>query len=65
MFGKLNPSEEKALQEEVRRGTASCPRCGTLLNLTSIPPRSDVAYVRNRVLLECDGCGLKAAIDRK
>ena len=59
------PEEEQELRVRIReREDASCPRCRSLLRQTSVPPRRDVAYVRNRVMLECDGCGMKAILDR-
>ena len=58
--------EEEALREQVKEGgSPECPRCGIPLRITAVSPRSDVSYVRNRVLLECDPCGLKVALDRK
>ncbi len=60
-----NPREEEALRKRVKEGgSPECPRCSTRLRITPVPPRSDVSYVRNRVLLECDSCGLKVALDR-
>ena len=63
MAGPLSPAERKTIQEGVRGGGSSCPRCKIPLRTTMIPPRQDVAYVRNRVLIECDRCGLKEALD--
>ena len=60
----LSPEEEQALRKEVKEGAATCPRCGEPLTITPIPPRSDVSYVRNRVLLECARCLLRVAVDR-
>jgi len=65
MSGTLSPTEEKAIQEELKEGGASCPRCRVALKTTPIRPRGDVAYVRKRVLLECDRCGLRAALDMR
>ena len=64
MAQMLSPEEEMVLREGVKDGAASCPRCGKPLNITPIPPRSDVSYVRNRVLLECSRCYLRVALDR-
>ncbi len=63
MGGALTPAEEKAIKEALTGGVASCPRCGARLRTTPISPRPDTAYVRKRALLECDGCGLRAALD--
>jgi transcription elongation factor Elf1 len=66
MHKSANPQEENALREQLKGGRSpECPRCGAPLKITPVPPRSDVSYVRNRVLLVCDSCGLKVALDRK
>jgi len=58
--------EEESLRDAVVRGESPrCPRCGGLLDRTPIPPRPDVAYVRDRVLLQCVSCGLKTVVDRR
>ena len=61
-----NPSEEAALRTRLKEGkTPACPRCRATLRTIPVPPRSDVAYVRNRILLECDSCQFRVALDRK
>jgi hypothetical protein len=56
---------EKALLRQLEAGRIpECPKCAAFLRITPIPPRSDVSYVRNRVLLTCDSCGFKVALDR-
>lgn len=40
-----------------------CPACGILLSPHSVPPRTDVSYVRRRVLLVCQNCGGRAAVE--
>lgn len=58
--------EEKALRDDLKKGRAlSCPRCQAPLRTTSVPPRADVSYVRNRVLLECELCDFLVALDRR
>lgn len=58
--------EEKRLRDAVARGEIPrCPRCGGLLEQAPIPPRRDVAYVRDRVVLQCVSCGRKAVVDRR
>jgi transcription elongation factor Elf1 len=60
-----NPREEEALRKRLNEGSPlDCPRCGTLLRMTPVPPRSDVSYVRNRALLTCGSCGLRIVLDR-
>jgi hypothetical protein len=61
-----NPSEEAALRRQLKEGRVpACPRCNATLRTVPIPLRSDVAYVRNRVLLECESCRFRVALDRK
>ncbi|MFH1766244.1 MAG: hypothetical protein ABIF09_18830 [Gemmatimonadota bacterium] len=61
-----DPGEEEALREQLAKGDSpDCPRCGTPLRLTPVPPRSDVSYVRNRLLLECASCAFRVVLDRK
>jgi hypothetical protein len=58
--------EEQRLREALIRGeTPVCPRCRGALELTPILPTPDVAYVRNRVLMQCGTCGLKGVVDRR
>jgi len=45
-------------------GTPTCPRCGGGLDQQSIPPRSDVSYVRDRLLFLCSRCGVRWTVDR-
>ena len=65
MSKNLKPAEEQALREQMNQGAAKCPLCDSALTVTPISPRSDVAYVRDRVLLTCSDCGIRAVIDRK
>ena len=66
MTDRVSPTDEDALREELRKGgSPGCPRCGALFRITPIPPRPDVSYVRKRVLLDCEACGLKVALDQK
>ena len=66
MKGSATPQEEKALRDDLRGGKApSCPRCGTRLVGTPVPPRRDVSYVRDRVILNCSSCGFRVVLDTK
>ena len=66
MSESANAREERELREDMQRGRAlACPRCHAPLRSTSVPPRSDVSYVRNRVLLECELCDFLVALDKK
>ena len=58
--------EEEALRGQLKAGISpECPKCRTALGITPVPPRSDVSYVRDRVLLQCGSCGLKVSLDRR
>jgi hypothetical protein len=58
--------EERELREDIQKGRPlSCPRCHAPLRSTPVPPRSDVSYVRNRVLLECELCDFLVALDKR
>ena len=60
----LSPSEERMLKVTLERGeTLRCPRCRTLLATQEIAPRSDVSYVRHRIVVVCGGCGVHGALD--
>jgi ribosomal protein S27AE len=62
----IGPREEEKVREVLREGhVPECPRCGDLLQITPIPRRSDVSYVRDRVLLACGPCDLTVAVDNK
>ena len=64
MTENLTASEEATLRLKLRTGEKlNCPRCGTRLQATPVPPRSDLSYVRHRVLLACHSCDLKVALD--
>jgi hypothetical protein len=56
--------EARQLREAWRAGhPLHCPRCALPLSPTVVPPRSDVAYVRRRTLLLCEGCGGSLALE--
>jgi hypothetical protein len=42
-----------------------CPECATPLAPQPVPPRPDVSYVRDRVLLVCPDCRRSAPVERK
>ena len=66
MHRGATPQEERALRKQLEEGVPpECPRCETDLGSTLVPPRSDVSYVRNRVLLTCEVCGLRVVLDKK
>lgn len=59
-------AEEASIRSSVLSGVLSivCPRCEGRLDVRPVPPRSDVAYVRDRILLVCNGCGRSLVLDR-
>jgi hypothetical protein len=58
--------EERALKRQMDGGGhPRCPRCAGTLRLTPIPLPPQVAYIRDRVALECDRCGLGSVMDKK
>jgi ribosomal protein S27AE len=59
------PAERHALERGVALGNLGCPRCGSPLEMRDVPPRSEVAYVRDRVWLTCGPCGASAVLDRR
>jgi hypothetical protein len=65
MAESSSPQEEKSLQEQLKHGTAKCPRCESALIITPVQARPDVAYVRDRALLSCSECHFKVVVDRR
>ncbi len=63
----FNRAEEALIRRAVGldAGPLSCPRCGGGLDARKVPPRGDVAYVRDRILLVCNGCGRSLVLDRR
>lgn len=47
------------------RERPACPRCGEPMTLRRVPPRDEVAYVRDRLWLSCPSCGRNAVVDRR
>lgn len=56
--------EEEEVVVEGGRGPA-CPRCDASMSLRRVPPREEVAYVRDRLWLSCPACGRNAVVDRR
>jgi len=66
MTENFTRDELATLQRALGREAAPrCPRCGGVVELTAIPPKPSVAYVRDRVLFQCRSCRLKGVTDRK
>jgi len=59
------PHERRALRQSIMTGEDPvCPKCLVSMDIRSIPPRPDVAYVRNRAWLTCSSCGGAVVVDR-
>lgn len=65
MASRYTPDERRTLETGLARGLRACPRCGTPLERRDVPPRAEVAYVRDRVWLVCGGCGVSTVLDRR
>jgi ribosomal protein S27AE len=59
------PGERHTLERAAAQGRLECPRCGAHLEMRDVPPRSEVAYVRDRVWLLCGPCGASTVLDRR
>lgn len=57
--------EKRELLRALSAGTENpaCPRCGGACAVIRTGPLSDVAYVRDRVLIRCSGCLRNLAVD--
>lgn len=59
-------SQRHALEADIRREEpATCPVCDVRMDIRSVPPRTDVSYVRDRVWLTCSSCGRSLVVDRR
>lgn len=63
--GYSSDEKEDLARDLVRKGEAECPRCGVAVERRSVPPRSEVAYVRDRIWVVCSECGASAVFDRR
>lgn len=54
----------RSLEEAFRAGELpSCPACSVVMDQRPMPPRSDVSYVRDRLLLLCSRCHRTHVLD--
>lgn len=60
-------AEAAELKRALGRGEArpACPRCGVAMSRRRVPPRSGVAYVRDRIWLVCLECRRSLVVDRR
>ena len=64
--GPFTHPQIQELGRIVRSGRSpSCPECAAPLDERAVPPRGDVSYVRDRILLVCPSCHRTAVIDRR
>ena len=62
---RFTPAETRALEVEARDGSATkCPHCAIPMDQQAVPPRQDVSYVRDRILLVCPECRRTHVLDR-
>jgi uncharacterized CHY-type Zn-finger protein len=62
----FDAAQRRQLVAAVRAGqTLCCPVCAEPLTSHPIEPRSDLPYVRRRVLVICPGCRRSATLDVK
>ena len=59
--------QKRHLMDQVAEGMASprCPRCEGPCAVIRTGPRSDVAYVRDRVLVRCSRCLRSCTIEAR
>jgi hypothetical protein len=59
-------ADESVIEHAFLKGDAlTCPRCEIALDLRPVPPRDDVSYVRDRVIVVCSTCHATHVLDRK
>jgi len=64
MTRTFSAMEEKSLKAQLADGeNPACPRCGGSFQITPIVRPKPVSYVRRRVLLICQDCGRRVAMD--
>ena len=63
--GRYTLADGQEIEGAFRAGDAlTCPRCGTALDVRPVPPRADVSYVRDRLLVVCSSCHGIHVLDR-
>lgn len=64
--GRYTQADEHKIEGAFRAGDAlTCPRCTTALDVRPVPPRTDVSYVRDRLLVVCSSCHGTHVLDKK
>ena len=55
--GHYTQADEHEIEGAFRAGDPlTCPRCRIALDVRPVPPRADVSYVRDRLLVVCSSC---------
>ena len=63
--GCYTQADEYEIENAFRTGDLlTCPRCRTSLDVRSVPPRADVSYVRDRLLVVCSSCHSTHVLDK-
>lgn len=63
---KFSAEARDSLRESFRNGEAlECPDCKVPLDRRRVPPRSDVSYVRDRLVVTCPLCHGHLVLDRR
>ena len=64
---KYTARQKQGLLAQVARGANSprCPRCRAACSVIRVEPRSDVAYVRDRIVVRCSGCLRNCSIEAR
>lgn len=62
---RFTSDQARALARDARVGLLpNCPECHVPMDQQDVPPRTDVAYVRDRILLVCPECHRNHVLDR-
>ena len=63
--GRYTQADEHEIEAAFRAGNVLiCPGCGTALDQRPVPPRTDVSYVRDRLLVVCSSCHGTHVLDK-
>jgi hypothetical protein len=66
MADSFSAEQRRLVAQALREGSRlECPICREALDRSPVPPRGDVAYVRDRILLTCPSCRRSLVLDRR
>jgi hypothetical protein len=64
--GRYTQADEHEIEGAFRAGDPLiCPQCRIALDVRPVPPRADVSYVRDRLLVVCSSCHGTHVLDKK